>query len=417
LESPLRSKLRGIKPVVIKNEDLKTKNFMRILYGDLIGGASGDMFVAALLNLGLPLEILKSELKKIPTLKYRLEVGTKTLGAISATRFRVICGKSEAQRSWKDIRALIQQSSLEPEVKETALRIFSRLAEAEGKIHGVAPERVHFHEVGATDSIVDIVAAAIGAHHLKIDSFHLSRIPLGRGVIRSRHGPLPLPGPATLELLKGLPIQWLDLEGETVTPTGAAIIATLGTHFGEAPSMTVERIGYGAGEKEFPGRPNVVRLVLGQDSTGWEQDEMLVIETNIDDMNPEFFDYVLDRLFAAGARDVFLSPIQMKKNRPGTLLRIIAEPALREKLAEIIFQETTTIGLRYYPVKRMTLKRTASRVKTKFGTVKVKIIEQPDGTKRATPEYEDLRRIAAAKKIPLKLLYDEVVRSFKEGKA
>ncbi|HEY4611550.1 MAG TPA: LarC family nickel insertion protein, partial [Bacteroidota bacterium] len=184
-------------------------------------------------------------------------------------------------------------------------------------------------------------------------------------------------------------------------------------HFGEAPSMTVEQIGYGAGEKEFPDRPNVFRLVLGQDSTGWEQDEMVVIETNIDDMNPEFFDYVLDRLFAAGARDVFLSPIQMKKNRPGTLLRIIAEPALREKLGEIVFRETTTIGLRYYPVKRMILKRAASRVKTKFGAVKVKIIEEPDGTKRATPEYEDLRRIAAAKKIPLKVLYDEVVRSFK----
>ena len=386
---------------------------MRILYGDLIGGVSGDMFVAALLDLGLPLETLKSELKKIPTLKYRLEVGTKKLGAISATRFRVICGKNEAERSWREIRALIQQSSLDPEVKETGLKIFSRLADAEGKIHGVTPERVHFHEVGATDSIVDIVAAAIAAHHSKIDSFHFSRIPLGRGVTRSRHGPLPLPGPATLELVKGLPVQWLDLEGETVTPTGAAIIATLGSHFGEAPSMTVEQIGYGAGEKEFPDRPNVFRLVLGQDSTGWEQDEMVVIETNIDDMNPEFFDYVLDRLFAAGARDVFLSPIQMKKNRPGTLLRIIAEPALREKLGEIVFRETTTIGLRYYPVKRMILKRAASRVKTKFGAVKVKIIEEPDGTKRATPEYEDLRRIAAAKKIPLKVLYDEVVRSFK----
>jgi uncharacterized protein (TIGR00299 family) protein len=387
---------------------------MRILYGDLIGGVSGDMFVAALLDLGLPLEILKSELKKIPTLKYRLEVGTKKLNAINATRFRVICGKNEAERSWKDIRALIQQSSLDPEVKETGLKIFGRLAEAEGKIHGVAPERVHFHEVGATDSIVDIVSAAIGAHHLRIDSFHFSRIPLGRGVTRSRHGPLPLPGPATLEIVKGLPVQWLDLEGETVTPTGAVIIATLGSHFGEPPSMIVEKIGYGAGEKEFPDRPNVFRLVLGQNQAGWEQDEMVVIETNIDDMNPEFYDYVLDRLFAAGARDVFLSPIQMKKNRPGTLLRIITEPALREKLAEIIFQETTTIGLRYYPVKRMILKRTASRVKTKFGTVKVKIIEQPDRTKRATPEYEDLRRIAAAKKVPLKLLYDEVMRSFKE---
>lgn len=386
---------------------------MRIAYGDLIGGISGDMFVASLLDLGLPLDKLKAELKKLPALHYRLEVTKKTVHAIRATRFRVICGKREPARSWKQIRSLIQQSSLATEVKEKGLKIFARLAEAEGKIHGVAPDRVHFHEVGATDSIVDIMATAIGIHYLKIDSFSFSRIPLGRGLTRSRHGPLPLPGPATLELLKGLPVQWTNLEGETVTPTGAAIISALGSHFGDGPQMTIERIGYGAGEREFPDRPNVLRLLLGQKEPAWEQDEMLVMETNIDDMNPEFYDYVLDRLFAAGARDVFLSSIQMKKNRPGTLLRIIAEPSLRERLAEIIFRETSTIGLRYHPVSRMTLKRAFTRVKTRFGAVKVKIIEEPDGTKRAAPEYEELRRIAEAKKIPLKVLYDEVLRSFK----
>ena len=387
---------------------------MRIAYGDLIGGVSGDMFVGALLDVGLPLERLKSELKKLPGLNYRLEVTKKTVYGIRATRFRVVCGKREPERPWKEIRDLIRQSALDPKVKEKGLKIFTRLAEAEGKIHGVAPDKAHFHEVGATDSIVDIISAAIATHHLKIDSFHFSRIPLGRGVTRSRHGPLPLPGPATLELLKGLPVQWVDLNGETVTPTGAAIIATLGSHFGEAPRMTIEKIGYGAGQKDFPDRPNLFRLILGADEAPWKQEEMLVMETNIDDMNPEFYDYVLDRLFAAGARDVFLSSIQMKKNRPGTLLSVIAEPSLREKLSGIIFRETSTIGIRYYPVNRMILKRTASRVKTKFGTVKVKIIEEPDGTKRATPEYEDLRRIAEAKKIPLKVLYDEVLRSIKE---
>ncbi|HEY2986409.1 MAG TPA: nickel pincer cofactor biosynthesis protein LarC [Candidatus Binatia bacterium] len=384
---------------------------MKIVYGDLIGGASGDMFVAALLDLGLPFETLKSELKKIPSLKYRLEVGTKKLNAIRATRFRVLTGKKEPQRAWAQIRRLIEGSALDAEVKERAGEIFARLAAAEGKIHGVAAEKVHFHEVGATDSIVDTVSTAIAVHVLKIDSFHFSRIPLGRGVTRSRHGPLPLPGPATLELLKGMPVQWLDLQAETVTPTGAAIIAALGARFGAPPEMTVDQIGYGAGAKEFPDRPNVLRLVMGQDSAAWERDEMVVIETNIDDMNPEFYDYVLERLFAAGARDVSLSPVQMKKNRPGTLLRIIAEPALREKLAAIVFQETSTIGLRYYPVSRVVLKRRAARVKTRFGAVKVKIIETPDGTRKATPEYEDLKRIAARKKIPLKTLYDEVVRN------
>ena len=387
---------------------------MRIAYGDLIGGVSGDMFVGALLDVGLPLERLKSELKKLPGLNYRLEVTKKTVYGIRATRFRVVCGKREPERPWKEIRELIRQSPLEPEVKEKGLKIFTRLAEAEGKIHGGALDKVHFHEVGATDSIVDIISAAIAIHHLKIDSFHFSRIPLGRGVTRSRHGPLPLPGPATLELLKGLPVQWVDLDGETVTPTGAAIIATLGSHFGEAPRITIERIGYGAGQKDFPDRPNLFRLILGADEPSWKQEEMLVIETNIDDMNPQFYDYVLDRLFAAGARDVFLSSIQMKKNRPGTLLSIIAEPSLREKLSGIIFRETSTIGIRCYPVSRMILKRTSKQVKTPFGTVKVKIIEEPDGTKRATPEYEDLKRIAAAKKVPLKVLYDELLRSIKE---
>lgn len=387
---------------------------MKIAYGDLIGGISGDMFVGALLDLGLPLDALKSELKKIPTLKYRLEVTKKTVHAIRATRFRVICAKNEPERPWKQIRALIQQSALDPEVKEKGLNIFARLAETEGKIHGVPTEKVHFHEVGATDSIVDIMAAAIGCHKLKIDSFHFSRIPLGRGVTRARHGPLPIPGPATLELLKGLPVEWTQLNGETVTPTGAAIVASLGSSFGEQPHMTIEKIGYGAGQKEFPDRPNLFRLILGEDETRWKQEEMLVMETNIDDMNPEFYDYVLDRLFAAGARDVFLSPIQMKKNRPGTLLRVIAEPSQREKFANILFRETSTIGIRYYPVNRMILKRASKKVKTRFGPVKVKIIEEPDGTKRATPEYDDLRRIATAKKIPLKTLYDEVLRSFRE---
>ena len=387
---------------------------MRIAYGDLIGGVSGDMFVGALLDVGLPLERLKSELKKLPGLNYRLEVTKKTVYGIRATRFRVVCGKREPERPWKEIRDLIRQSALDPKVKEKGLKIFTRLAEAEGKIHGGAPDKVHFHEVGATDSIVDIMAAAIGCQHLKIDSFHFSRIPLGRGVTRSRHGPLPLPGPATLELLKGLPVQWVDLNGETVTPTGAAIIATLGSHFGEAPRMTIEKIGYGAGQKDFPDRPNLFRLILGADEAPWKQEEMLVMETNIDDMNPEFYDYVLDRLFAAGARDVFLSSIQMKKNRPGTLLSVIAEPSLREKLSGIIFRETSTIGIRYYPVNRMILKRASKKVKTRFGTVKVKIIEEPDGTKRATPEYEDLKRIAETKKIPLKVFYDEVLRSIKE---
>jgi uncharacterized protein (TIGR00299 family) protein len=384
---------------------------MRTAYGDLIGGISGDMFVAALLNLGLPIKKLATELKKIGTFKFELRVSKKTVNGIRACRFQVICPAKESERSWKQIRTLISRSQLHSEVKETAIDMFSRLAVAEGKIHGVASEEVHFHEIGATDSIVDIVAVAIGCHELKIDSLYFSPVPLGRGMTGSRHGALPVPAPATLELLRGIPIYGVDLEGETVTPTGAAIVSALGKGFGVQPAMTMEKIGYGAGQKEFPGRPNLFRLVVGIAGAAWNQEEMLVIETNIDDMNPEFYDYVFERLFAAGARDVHLSAIQMKKNRPGTLLRVIAEPARREALAKILFHETSTIGIRFYPVGRMLLKRTSETVKTRFGAVRVKIIEEPAGTKRATPEYDDLKRIATTKKIPLKLIHDEVMRN------
>ena len=384
---------------------------MKIAYGDLIGGISGDMFVGAMLDLGLPLSTLKAELKKIPTLQYTLTVSKKTVHSIRATRFHVVCPNQESARSWKQIRTLISGSRLRPKVKETGLDIFSRLAEAEGKIHGVTPEKVHFHEVGATDSIVDIIAAAIGAHELAIDAFHFSRIPLGRDLTRAQHGPLPIPGPATLELLKGIPVQGIDLDSETVTPTGAAIVRSLAKGFGAQPGMTIDKIGYGAGQKHFPNRPNLFRLVIGTDSIPWNQEEMLVIETNIDDMNPELYDYVFDRLFVAGARDVFLTPIQMKKNRPGTLLRVIAERKDRDTLARTILSETSTIGVRYYPVSRIILKRKSEKLKTPYGTIRVKVVEEPNGKKRIAPEYDDLRRLAAAKNIPLKLLYDEVVRS------
>ena len=385
---------------------------MRIAYGDLIGGVSGDMFVAALLDLGLSLNQLHAELKKIPTLQFKLKKSKKIVHGIRATRFHVICPQKESERSWKQIRSLIARSRLHSEVKDTGIRIFSRLAEAEGKIHGVAADDVHFHEIGATDSIVDIMAAAIGCRELKSERFYFSQVPLGHGLTSSRHGTLPVPTPATLELLRGIPVQGVDVGGETVTPTGAAIMKTLGQSFGHQPPMIVERIGYGTGQKEFPERPNLFRLVVGSTETSWKQEEMIVIETNIDDMNPEFYDYVLDCLFAAGARDVFLSPIQMKKNRPATLLRVIAAPSKREELAKILFSETSTIGIRYYPVGRMLLNRTSETVKTRFGAVRIKVVEQPDGTKQATPEYDDLKRIASARKIPLKLVHDEVMRNF-----
>lgn len=383
---------------------------MRIAYGELIGGLSGDMFIAALLDLGLPLDKLKAELKKIPTLKFDVKSSKILVHSVRATRLRVICAKPESSRSWKQIRELIQRSRLAPAIKATGIEIFSRLAQAEAKIHGVAVDRVHFHEVGATDSIVDIMAAAIGSRELEIDELHFSPIPLGRGIARSEHGPLPLPGPATLELLRGLPVFGVDLEGETITPTGAAIVRSLGKSFGVQPPMTVKSIGYGTGQKEFTTRPNLFRLVLGETSASLKDEEMLLLETNIDDMNPQWYDHVMERLFSAGARDVFLSPIQMKKNRPATLLAVICEPAKRDAIAKIILQETTTIGVRYHAIRRVVLPRESRKVKTRFGEVTVKIVLRPNGGKRAAPEYDDLKRIAAAQKLPIRTIQDEVMR-------
>jgi uncharacterized protein (TIGR00299 family) protein len=383
---------------------------MQIAYGELIGGISGDMFVAALLDLGLPIQSLNTELRKIPTLKFELKASKKLVHSIRATRFHVICGDHENSRSWKQIRELIERSRLRRDIKETGIEIFSRLARAEAKIHGVNVDRVHFHEVGATDSIVDIMAAAIGIRELGIQELRFSPIPLGRGITRSAHGPLPVPGPATLELLKGLPVFGVDVGSETVTPTGGALLRTLGQSFGDQPAMKIAKIGYGTGQKEFANRPNLFRLVLGDVSTRSNEEQMLLLETNIDDMNPQLYDHVMEQLFNAGARDVFLSPIQMKKNRPATLLAVICEPAKRDALAKIILQETTTIGVRYHSIQRLILPRESRKIKTRFGEVTVKFATQPDGSKRAAPEYDDLKRIAAAKKTPIKLIYDEVLR-------
>ena len=387
---------------------------MRIAYFDLVSGISGDMTVAALLDLGLPRRVLREELDKLTGVGFRIRVGKKMVNGIRATRFQVIPGEAQPERSWTGIRRLIEGSGLSAEVKSRGLAVFSRLAEAEAEVHGVSPDDVHFHEVGAVDSIVDVVATAVGACWLDVQRFACSVVPLGRGLVRSRHGVLPAPAPATLELLKGFPVRGTDLDRENVTPTGAAILSALASQRGETPEMRIERTGYGAGAMEFPDRPNVLRVVVGESAPALGRERMLVMETHIDDMNPEIYDYVLDRLFEAGARDVTLSPVQMKKNRPGTLLRILAEPRLREALAEIVLRETSTLGVRCHVVDRMVLPRKPLKLRTRFGTLTVKVAEDPDGRVRAAPEYDELRKVAESKRVPLKAIYDEVARCFME---
>ena len=379
---------------------------MKILYFDCYSGISGDMTLAALVDLGFPQEKLRKELDKLGLGNYSLEIHPGSRSGIAGLGLEVRMGpKEEHHRHLSDIREMITASPLEQAVKELSLAIFQRLAEAEARVHKKKAEEVHFHEVGAVDSIVDIVGTAIGIEYFRPEMIFSSELPMGRGFVKCQHGRLPLPAPATLEILKGYSLKSVDVEGELVTPTGAAIVATLSSRAIPFPSMTVQGIGYGMGKKEFPDRPNLLRLVLGEGTGEYLADRVMVLESNIDDMNPEFYDYLMERLFHLGALDVSLNPLMMKKNRPGTLLRVIAEEKDAERLSEVILRESTTLGVRNYPVGRKKLPREVKEVETRFGKVRVKV----SGDRRFQPEYDDCRRIALEKGVPIQEVYREAL--------
>jgi len=371
---------------------------MKILYLDCQAGISGDMTVAALLDLGVPLTHLEAELVKlrIAADSYELSAGVTNRQGIVALKFDVAVHDRHTGRHYSDISELISASGLSARVKELSLRIFARLAEAEAKVHGLPVENVHFHEVGALDSIVDIVGTAICLEYLGVESVTASSLPLCSGFVQSEHGLLPLPAPATAELLKGLPVHGATGSGERVTPTGAAIVAAVASSFGPAPAMKIEKIGYGAGGKDFPELANILRAFIGTVDSGAESGRMVVIEANIDDSAPEVLGYAMERLLTAGANDVWFTPIQMKKNRPAVMLSLISPPEDVEKFAAIVFKETAAIGLRSYPVSRVTLERRMEERETAFGRVRFKVT--PFGEK---PEFEDCRRIALEKGLPL----------------
>jgi len=365
------------------------------------------MALAALLDLGLPREKLMGELAKLGLKNYSLEIFRGSRHGISAVGVEVKVGpQEEHHRHFSDIREMIETSALESGVKERSLAIFQCLAEAEAKVHGQKVEEVHFHEVGAVDSIVDIVGTAVGIVHFNPARILSSELPMGRGFVQCQHGRLPLPAPATLEILKGYPIWNVDFEGELVTPTGAAIVVALSSGVGSFSAIKVKQIGYGLGKKEFPDRPNILRLILSEEVEAFLSDRVVILEANIDDMNPEFYDYLMERLFARGALDVAFSPLQMKKNRPGTLLRVIAEQQDEEALSEIILRESTTLGLRHYTAGRRKLPREVSEVETRYGKVRVKI----SGEMHFQPEYEDCKRIALEKGVPLQEVYREALK-------
>jgi uncharacterized protein (TIGR00299 family) protein len=387
---------------------------MRVAYLDAFSGLAGDMFVGALLDCGLDVGALERELAKLAVGGYVIRREHRERSGIVATKFIVDVrgahthdASGHSHRPFRAIRELIRQSGLRPHVCELALQVFVKLAEAEGKVHGVEPDDVEFHEVGAVDAIVDVVGAAWAIDALSIGELIVSPLPLGSGITRSAHGPLPIPGPATVELLRGFPVRLGDGSGELVTPTGAAIVAALGRPDAMPERLVVERVGYGAGDRELADRPNLLRVLLGEREAGIGVDSLLLLETNLDDLNPELYEHVMERLFGEGARDVFFAPIHMKKNRPAVLLSVLADPARREALVRVLFEETSTLGVRLWPVERLRIERETREVETRFGRVRVKIGKGPGGVANVAPEYEDCRRVANAASVPLKLVYQE----------
>ena len=386
---------------------------MKIAYFDCFSGISGDMAVGALLDAGLKVEALEKELKKLGLSGYQLEVNKVVKKGISATQFKVKIKEEGVERRFRDILDILEKSKLDEEVKRETKKIFFNMAQAESKIHQKDIDKIHFHEIGGLDSIIDITSAVIGVKTLGIEEIYSSALPVGKGFVKCAHGLIPVPAPATLELLKNIPIYSGGIESEMITPTGAAIISTLAKNFGERPLMKIERIGYGAGEKEFA-IPNLLRVSIGEKvlndgnlKDGYVNDEAVLIETNIDDMNPEFYDYIMDQLFSQGALDVFLTPIQMKKNRPAHMLSVIVyEQDLREML-EVLFSESTTLGVRIREIKRLRLAQQNFIAETKHGKIKVKVGIFKGKIKNIAPEYEDCKKIAKQHKIPLKEVYEE----------
>jgi uncharacterized protein (TIGR00299 family) protein len=374
---------------------------VRIAYLDAFSGISGDMTVGALIDAGAPAEgVADGVIDALRSLDLgaRYEVEKTRRGGVTASKFRVVTeGPQHAHRHLKHILGIIEKAPIADRAKQNASSVFQRLGEAEARVHGVPVEKVHFHEAGAVDSIADIVGACVALDLLDVGEIHTSAINVGSGTVNTEHGMLPVPAPATAALLEGKPIYARGPAIELTTPTGAALATTLSAGFGALPAMSISTIGYGAGDHDFKGHANVLRVLIGDRTAATEATLVSVLEANIDDSSPQVLGYALERLLAAGALDASLSPLQMKKNRPGALLRVIARPEDQERLAEIVFAETSTLGLRIYPVERRVEQRRVIEVDTPFGTVRGKL----SGQGAFTPEYDDCRALAQQTGTPL----------------
>jgi len=386
---------------------------MKTAYFDCFSGISGDMTLGALVSAGVNIDVLRTELTKLDLAGYELKAEEVKRSGIAATKVHVIIDqRSQISRHLSDILSIIERSSLSPAVKEKSIRIFKRMADAEAKVHGTTPDRIHFHEVGAVDAIVDIVGSVIGLEILGITQIITSALNVGSGMVHTAHGLLPVPAPATAELLRGIPFYQSSTQFELTTPTGAAVVSTLSSSFGPLPPMKIDHIAYGAGDQDFPGHLNVLRLLIGDLVATYDRDTSVVVETNIDDMNPQAYDYVIDKIMKQGAQDAYLTPIIMKKGRPAILLTVLTDQSKEDSILDTIFHETTSIGVRIQEVNRKKLSREIKEVDTIFGRIRIKISKLGDEILTATPEYEDCRKIADEKRVPIKRVIDEAKKSF-----
>jgi uncharacterized protein (TIGR00299 family) protein len=384
---------------------------MKVAYFDCFSGISGDMILGALVDLGVDVDYLKGQFKKIDISGYDIKAKKVEKQHIHGTKVDIVIKEKQRHRSLKDINELIDKSGLDKEVKQSSKKIFLKIAEVESKIHNIDINKVHFDEIGALDSILDVVGAVIGLKKLNIEKVYSSHLNLGRGFVECSHGLIPVPAPATAEILKGVPVYSTNVEAELVTPTGSAVITSLTNDFGPMPPMTIDKLGYGAGKADFQ-HPNLLRIFIGDLVSAYDTDFTNMIETNIDDINPEIYSYLVQKLLDHGALDVFLTNIQMKKSRPAVKLSVISSLEDTEKLTDMIFNETTTLGVRIYQTERRKLFIKKKRVKTKYGDITIKVGKLNDKVKTISPEYEDCQSIAEKNNIPLKDIYDLAKRPY-----
>lgn len=387
---------------------------MKTLYFDCFAGASGDMILGALVGVGVDPAQLTEQLARLGVDGYEIDFEQANRSGISATRAHVRTREERAHRHLSDILKIIGEARLSETVRERAARIFHRLAEAEARVHNQPVERIHFHEVGALDAIIDVIGACIGFELLDIERFVSSPLHVGSGMVEMAHGHFPVPPPAVAELLKNAPVYSTSIEGELLTPTGAAIISTLVESYGPLPAMNIINTGYGAGTREYKNFPNVLRLMIGEtEGAEHQKDEsLLMIETNIDDMSPQVCGYLMERALASGALDCWFTPVQMKKNRPGVLAQILCLPEERDRVCELLFAETTTIGVRSYEVQRRSLARETVRVETPYGPIDVKVASIDGRSVKAMPEYEQCRAAALSAGVALRTVEAAALEAF-----